>query len=150
LTKCGRLGVRAEYHQTGIRYYTHSDYPLETRGELLGDPLGPRGLGGYLTLDGESDKAGYIAVTGAFEVRSGNQYTSAADGPDTKKFHFVQTAHFPGEKRTRAIVTWSPETQSRRVGVRLSVGGERVTNAGFVAGSDRTNWLAGAAITARP
>src|SRR6185437_9595800 len=27
LTECGRLGLRAEYHQTGIRYYTHLQFP---------------------------------------------------------------------------------------------------------------------------
>ena len=42
LAECGALGVRAEYHQTGIRYYTHLDYPIASNGLLLGDPLGPR------------------------------------------------------------------------------------------------------------
>ena len=149
LVECGRFGVRAEYHQTGIRYYTHTDYPLAARGTLLGDPLGPRGVGGYLTLDGDSRSAGYIAVTTAFEVRSGNQYGTATDGPDTEGFHFVRTALRPGEKRARAVVTWAPDV-SARTGVRLSAGGERVTNFGFVAGLDRTNWLARAAVIVRP
>jgi hypothetical protein len=147
--ECGRFGIRAEYHQTGIRYYTHTDYPLETRATLLGDPLGPRGLAGYLTLDGETRVAGYVAVTGAFEVRSGNQYGSQANGPGTEGFHFLQTARYPGEKRARVVATWAPDVTSK-IGARLSAGAERVTNFRFVAGNDRTNWMARTAIVIRP
>jgi hypothetical protein len=150
LIRCGGLDVRAEYHQTGIRYYTHTDYPLESRGILLGDPLGPRGAGGYLTLDGDSFGAGYFAIRTAFESRSGNLYGSTVNGPNTEGFHFVQIAHRPAEKRARAVATWGPEVRGGRIGLRVSAGGERVSNFDFVAGNDRTNWLAQAAIIVRP
>jgi len=150
LFECGRFGIRAEYHQTGIRYYTHSDYPLETQAILLGDPLGPRAIGGYLTLDGDTRAVGYIAVTGAVEVRSGNQYGSAANGPDTEGFHFVRTAIKPAEKRARALLTWAPELNHGRFGLRLSAGAERVVNFRFSDGNDRTAFMAQTAITVRP
>lgn len=148
LFACGRFGIRAEYRQTGIRYYTHSDYPLERRGFILGDPLGPRGLSGTVTLDGETD-AGYFAVQGAFEARSGNQYGSTTTGPNTEGFHFVLTKLNPAEKRSRVVATWESGT-ARRLGIRLSAGLEQVTNFGFVRGSGRTNSLFGAAVTVRP
>ena len=149
LAECGRFGVRAEYRQTGIRYYTHNDYPLERRGLILGDPLGPRGISGTLTLDGDTD-AGYFAVQGAFEVRSGNQYGSATTGPNTEGFHFVLTKQNPAEKRTRVVATWESDRGQRRVGILLSAGVERVMDFAFLRGTDRTNSLARAAITVRP
>ena len=149
LLECGRFGVRAEYRQTGIRYYTHNDYPLERHGLILGDPLGPRGLSGMLTFDGQTD-AGYFAVQGAFEVRSGNQYGSATTGANTEGFHFVLTKQNPAEKRTRVVATWDSDQGRRKVGVLLSAGFERVTDFEFVRGSYRKNFLARAAITVRP
>jgi hypothetical protein len=149
LFECGRLGIRAEYRQTGIRYYTHSDYPLERHGLILGDPLGPRGMSGTVTMDGET-QAGYFAVQGAFEARSGNQYGSTTTGPNSEGFHFVLTKRNPGEKRTRVVTTWESDKGRRSLGVLLSAGVEHVTNFAFVGGSDRTNWLARAAITVRP
>jgi hypothetical protein len=150
LVECGRFGVRVEYHQTGIRYYTHSDYPLATRALLLGDPLGPRANAGYVTLEGESSSAGSFALTGAIEVRSGNQYGSAVNGANTVGFHFVRTSSHPAEKRARALVTWAPDLSDARLGVHVSAGAERVMNFGFLSGNDRTNWMAQTAITVRP
>jgi len=147
---CGSLGVRAEYHQTGIRYYTHTDYPLSARGIALGDPLGPRAVAGYLTLDGESARAGYFALTAAFESRSGNQYGTATTGPNTSGFHFVRTALHPGEKRARAVAAWELDTRDGRLGVQVSTGVERVSNFRFIAGNDRTNWLARSAFVVHP
>jgi hypothetical protein len=148
--ECGQMGIRAEYHQTGIRYYTHTDYPFESRGLVLGDPLGPRAVGGYLTLDGESVRSGYFALSTAFESRSGNLYGSTVNGPNTEGFHFVQTAHRPAEKRARAVATWAPEASGGRIGLRVSAGGEHVWNFDFITRNDRTNWLAQAGIVVRP
>jgi len=148
LLECGRFGVRAEYRQTGIRYYTHTDYPLERHGFILGDPLGPRGLSGTLTFDGET-MAGYFALQGVFEIRSGNQYGSVSNGPNTEGFHFVLTKQNPAEKRSRVVGTWQMDS-GRKVGVLLSAGVERTTNFEFLRGSDRTNAVARGAITVRP
>jgi hypothetical protein len=150
LVECGRFGIRAEYHQTGIRYYTHGDYPMAKDGILLGDPLGPRGLGAYVTADGESAGGTYVSLTGAFEVRSGNQYGSAVTGTGSAGFHFVQTLHRPGEKRSRVLATWAPDNRSHRLSALLSAGAERVTNYGFILGADRTNWMARLGLVFRP
>jgi len=152
LVECGRFGVKAEYHQTGIRYYTHGDYPMAKDGLLLGDPLGPRGLGAYLTLDGEFAHGNYLALTSAFEVRSGNEYGSVTTGAGTTGFHFVQKLHRPGEKRARTVLTYTPEMRlgAGRLSPTMSVGVEQVTNSGFDAGIDRTNWLARAGFAWRP
>jgi hypothetical protein len=150
ITECGRLGVRAEYHQTGIRYYTHNDYFIAQHGDLLGDPLGPRGLGGYLTVDGESKAGVYGALSGAFEVRSGNRYGSGAFGPTDSDFHFTQVAHGPGEKRGRIMGTLSTSHGADRSSLRATVGVEHVTNFGFVPGQSRNNVLAALAIVVRP
>jgi hypothetical protein len=150
VTECGRLGIRAEYHQTGIRFYTHTDYPISQGGLLLGDPLGPRGLGAYVTVDGEDRTGRYLALGGAFEVRSGNQYGSTVTGPASAGFAFVQLAHHPAEKRSRILGTWMPALGDQRVTLRATAGLERVTNFAFVAGSDRTNLLASLGLVLRP
>ncbi|HEY4215951.1 MAG TPA: capsule assembly Wzi family protein [Gemmatimonadaceae bacterium] len=150
ILECGRLGVRAEYRQTGIRYYTHYDYFLAEHQELLGDPLGPRGLGGYLTVDGESHAGIYGALTGAFEVRSGNTYSSHVTNSSGANFHFVLAARRPGEKRERVMATLSTDRGTQRVSVRATAGVEHVTNFRFVAGSDRNNVLGTVGLMVRP
>jgi hypothetical protein len=140
LVECGRVGLRAEYHQTGTRYYTHTHYPLTKSGLVLGDQLGPRGLGGYLTLDTDFQRAGIIAINGAFEARSGNTYRSASTGPNDVGFHFELVSRRPSEKRGRVLATW---TSNARSAVSFQVGGglERVANFAFVPSASRTNWL---------
>lgn len=150
IIECGRLGVRAEYRQTGIRFYTHGDYPLAENGLVLGDALGPRGLGAYLTVDGESNTGQYYALAGAFEVRSGNLYASAQNAPNAAGFHFIQLEHHPAEKRSRVLGTWMPALGDHRLSLRATAGLERVTNFAFVAGSDRTNFLASLGLVVRP
>ena len=144
IVQCGKFGLRAEYRQTGIRYYTHTDFPsgVQENGVILGDPLGPRGLGGYLTLDGESAQLGTLALTGAYEVRSGNRYASTSTGSNSEGFRFVQIEHHPGEHRTRATATWTPTSRKLRSSLRFTVGVEHVSTFGFVDGQIRTNGLA--------
>jgi hypothetical protein len=144
ITECGRLGLRAEYRQTGIRYYTHTDFPsgIQQNGVLIGDPLGPRGLGGYLSLDAELSALWALAVIGAYEVRSGNRYASTASGPQDSGFRFVQVEHHPGEHRSSALITWTSPSRRSRSAVSATVGIERISNFAFVDGRDRTNGLA--------
>jgi hypothetical protein len=146
------LGARAEYHQTGIRYYTHAQFTsgIAQNGTFLGDPLGPRGLGGYLTADYTDPRYGTVALSGAFEARSGNVYGAAATGPEDRGFHFVLFERHPSEKRARALLSWRPMERSRSVTARATVGVERVHNFNFVAGRNRTNVLAQIGVEMRP
>jgi hypothetical protein len=147
---CGRLTLRAEYQQTGIRYYTHLQYPFAVNGTLLGDALGPRGLGGYVGGELETDRFGTIGVTGAYEVRSGNRYGSVSPQTNDRAFEFVLIERRPGEHRTRALVTWLPSGRDARLGWLARVGVERVRDFNFVAGDDRTNALAQLGLELRP
>jgi len=144
IVRCGRFGVRAEYHQTGIRFYTHTEFPsgVQNNGVILGDPLGPRGLGGYLTIDAESRRFGTFALAGAYEVRSGNRYGSTEASSSGSGFRFVQIEHHPGEHRTRAMATWTPTSRTSPMTVRATLGVEQVANFAFVRGRNRTNALA--------
>jgi hypothetical protein len=152
LLECGALGVRAEYHQTGIRYYTHAQFTsgIAQNGTLLGDPLGPRGLGGYLTIDREEARYGTFALRGAFEVRSGNRYGAASTGPQDRGFHFVLLERHPAEKRVRGVVSWSGAERARSLSMRAALGVERVHNFNFVGGAHRTNVLAQLGMEWRP
>lgn len=146
---CGAFAVRAEYHQTGIRYYTHLDYPISARGVLLGDPLGPRGNGAYFSVDDNLGSHGTFSFDGAFEVRSGNEYGSETTGANSAGFHFVQTLHRPAEKRWRGLATWTAPDQAR-IAPRVTAGVERVSNFAFVAGAGRTNAIAQIGLVAWP
>ncbi len=143
ILQCGRAGVRAEYHQTGIRYYTHTDFPsgVQQNSVLVGDPLGPRGVGGYLSVDGDLNALGAVTLSGAYEVRSGNRYASSVGGKQDAGFHFVQVEHHPGEHRARALVTWTSPARGSRSALEVTIGLERVSNFLFVSGRDRTNAL---------
>ena len=149
VVRCGRFAVRGEYHQTGIRYYTHTHYPLTTSGLLLGDPLGPRGVAGYLSLEGDGGTKGQFSVAAAVEARSGNIYTTQTTGPNDAGFHFVLFTRRPSEKRARVVATWSTD-DTRPLSLSLSGGAEQVANFDFVGGRDRTNWLARVALVGRP
>lgn len=140
LGECGRVVAKLEYHQTGIRYYTHTDFAsgIEQQGTILGDPLGPRGLGGYASLDADAGRFGRIMLSGGHEVRSGNLYGSVASAPHLSDFHFVQVLQRPGEHRTRAMVTWRTGQVDSRLSTTLTLGAERVADADFVAGRNRT------------
>jgi hypothetical protein len=140
LVECGRVGLRAEYHQTGTRYYMHTHYPLTKSGLVLGDQLGPRGLGGYLTLDADLRRAGTIAIAGALEARSGNTYRSASTGPNDAGFHFELVSRRPSEKRGRVLATWTSNARGTYA-VQLGGGFERVANFAFTPSASRTNWL---------
>ncbi len=152
LIECGRTVARLEYHQTGIRYYTHTDFSsgVQQEGDLLGDPLGPRGLGGYATLDAEVGRFGRVRLSAAHEVRSGNLYRSAASDSTLSDFHFEQIAHRPGEHRTRLEMEWRTGRVDSRWSVKMGLGGELVTNADFVADRHRLNSIARVSTEWRP
>ena len=149
LARCGRVGARAEYHQTGIRYYTHFDYAMAKDGLMLGDPLGPRGTGGYVTLDVDDGRVGRFAVNGAFEVRSGNTYRAVTTGPNDAGFHFELVERRPAEKRGRLVLSWTGSSTSM-LSLQLAAGVEQVANFDFVPDANRTNWLARFSLVARP
>lgn len=152
IVECGRVGVRAEYQQTGIRFYTHTDFRTgyAVNNELLGDALGPRGLGGYVSVDADTRRAGTFEIDGAYEVRSGNLYAGGSNQPNSRGFKFVQIARRPGEHRTRVLATWLPMPRTSRVSWRISAGAERMNDFAFVAGSNRTNALGQVALEYRP
>jgi hypothetical protein len=137
LIQCGRFALRTEYHQTGIRYYTHTEFAsgLQAHGVMLGDPLGPRGLGGYAALESDAPKMGKVALTAGFEVRSGNLYGSAGAGSRSADFHFVQIARRPAERRTRLVARWTSSMSGGRGDLIVSAGVERVANFDFSGGS---------------
>ena len=152
VVECGRVVTRLEYHQTGIRYYTHTDFSsgVQQQGDLLGDPLGPRGLGGYVSVDAEVGRFGRLKASAAHEVRSGNLYRSAASDSTLSDFHFEQILHRPGEHRTRLGTEWRAGRVDSRWSTTIGLGVELVTNADFVADRRRVNSMARVSTEWRP
>lgn len=143
LVECGRFAARFEYHQTGIRYYTHTEFAsgMQAHGIMLGDPLGPRGLGGYASLESNAGGIGKIGITGGYEIRSGNRYGSAGGGSHSANFHFVQIEHRPGERRGRLVADWTSTIRGGRADLTVSAGVERTASFDFT-GASRTSALA--------
>ncbi len=142
IMECGRLRARAEYRQTGIRYYTHGQFAsgITEDSLILGDQLGPRATAGYATVDLDAARLGTFSVEGALEVRSGNVYTAVANGVNQTDFHFELTQRNPAEKRARALLVWR-SARDRRIDVRAAAGAERTHNFAFVGGMTKTNGI---------
>jgi hypothetical protein len=152
LIDCGRTTLRAEYHQTGIRYYTHTQFPsgFATNHTLWGDPLGPRGLGEYFMLDHDAGRVGQIGARAAYEIRSGNLYGASSSDAHDDGFHFVQISHAPGETRRRFVATWRSMPSASHLTATAAAGYERVTDFGFTSGVNRSNWLGQVGFEWRP
>lgn len=151
ILECGRVRLRAEYRQTGIRFYTHGQFTsgITEDSLILGDQLGPRATAGYLRLDVDEARLGAFSLEGALEVRSGNVYTAIANGVDQTDFHFELLQRNPAEKRVRGMVVWR-SARDRAVDVRAAAGLEALHNFGFVGGADRVNGIAQVGIEIRP
>ena len=90
-----------------------------------------------------SARAGYFAITAAFESRSGNQYGSATNGPNDGGLSFRAALHAAWRK-ARACCRDVGVRHAGRSSMRAFRGGvERVSNFGFVA-RERPNELVGA------
>jgi hypothetical protein len=150
LLECGRVRAAAEYHVTGLRFYTHgwyrSGFTLERK--FLGDPLGPRGRGAYGIVDIDG-RRGSLTFNVAYEDRSGNKYGALSTTPDDSDFRFIVVERNPAERRWRSTMTASFGGTRDRVGYTVSGGAERVENFGHVDGAWRTNGLVQAGIQIR-
>jgi hypothetical protein len=128
LGECGKTSVRAEFHRTGELFYTHWSNPISAQGLVLGDPLGPRAYGYYLTTDRKFSRGAVVAIRGAFESRKGET--------------------LPSERRARAEATLT-FGEDRAIATLISGALERVWNFGFVRGYGRTNGLVRVGVVAR-
>jgi Capsule assembly protein Wzi len=148
---CGPTKLTGEYHVTGLRYFTHgilkSGYTLDR--QFIGDQLGPRAKGMYLTLD--LDRIGHrFTIATAHEIRSGDMYGAVSTTTNDSNFHFVLLAHNPAERRWRSVVTTAIGHPTDAVTTLFSAGVERVEHFAFQPGSWRTNGLLQVSVEVRP
>jgi len=143
----GALSGTAEFHHTGIRYYEHRVFNSGVAFDraLIGDPLGPKGDGGYLQLRWDRGGASTFTVDGAIERRSGNVYTAVSNlDVGESDFHFERLEAKPAEWRRRIVASWVLNAPNRRLTV--DAGFERAANFAFVGGATRNNVLAAATL----
>ena len=140
----GAVSVTTEFHHTGLRYYQHTPFTsgVTFNRTLLGDPLGPQGDGGYLRLAHDAGRKQRWRIDGAIERRGGDIWATASTGAREDFFHFVLVKQQPAEWRRRLTARWelSPNRWQR---LTVEGGIERVRDAAFVGGAQRTNALAG-------
>jgi hypothetical protein len=140
----GRLSAAAEYHHTGLRYYTHTVFSsgLAFNRTLLGDPLGNQGNGGYMRLALDADGGNRLTLDAALERRGDDQYATTSDvvNGHESNFRFVLIKTNPAEWRQRIVGGWQVD-EGRAWRTTLHGGYERVTNFGFVDGGRRNNFV---------
>jgi hypothetical protein len=139
---CGRVRASAEYHVTGLRFYTHGGYRsgFTVDRKFIGDPLGPRARGAYGILDVDGHRQA-LRFDIAYEDRSGNKYGAVSTTPDDSDFRFIVLERHPAERRWRATATMRLGGLSDRWGYTFTAGAERVENFAHVEGAWRTNGL---------
>ena len=142
LPECGRVRASAEYHVTGLRFYTHGGYKsgFTVDQKFIGDPLGPRGRGAYGIVDVDGHRRA-LRFDFAYEDRSGNKYGAVSTTPDDSDFRFIVLERNPAERRWRGTTTMTFGGVHDRVTYTASAGAERVENFGHVQGAWRTNGL---------
>jgi hypothetical protein len=140
--ECGRVRASAEYHVTGVRFYTHGGYNngFTLDREFIGDVLGPRGRGAYGIVDVDGHRQS-LKFNFAYEDRSGNKYGAVTTTPDDSDFRFVIIDRRPAERRWRSTVSATIGALNDHVAYTLTGGAERVENFAHVEGAWRTNGL---------
>ena len=151
LSECGRVRASAEYHVTGLRFYTHGAFQsgFTVDQQIIGDPLGPRGRGAYAMLDVDGHRT-TVGLNLAYEDRSGNLYGSATSTVDDSDFHFVIIGRRPAERRWRATATGTLGGLNDRFAFTIVGGAERVEHFNHLPGNWRTNGLLQLAVQVRP
>ncbi len=129
------LTFAGEFHHTGLRYYMHNPFTsgIAFNRTLLGDPLGPKGDGGYARLGWDAGRASSFTLDAAIERRLGSLYTALVDGeaPHETNFRFAVIEPKPDEWRHRVVGTWQYRPNANWRG--SIVGGyERASNYAFV------------------
>jgi len=129
----GMIGMKVEYHETGVRFYQHGQFAsgLTTDGIILGDGLGPDGRGGYLAIAIRPNSSDRVVVQLAHEERSNDLYIIEGN------FRLTKTIDRPEETRTRLLADWERYWPDRNLGVVARVGYEHVSNFAFDEASAR-------------
>ena len=149
--ECGPVRASAEYHVTGVRYYTHgtfqSGYTIDD--QFIGDPLGPRGKAGYGRLDADAGKNSW-RLDLAYESRSGHKWGSVTTTPDDSDFRLIVIETHPTERRWRSMASLRRGLPNSAITYRAGVGIERVENFAHIDDTWRTNWMARFAVEYSP
>jgi hypothetical protein len=140
--ECGPVRASVEYHVTGLRYYTHGGFRggYTVDNLIIGDQLGPRGRGGYTTLDVDRGSHSW-SVSLAHEIRNGDRYGATATAPDDTDFRFVKLEQHPAERRWRIMPAVKLGGVMNSWTVDIGGGAERVENFDHTADTWRTNWM---------
>ena len=123
----GMIGLKAEYHETGVRFYRHGQFPSGVTMDriVLGDGLGPDGRGVYLAMAIRPNASNRLVVQVAREERSNDFYHVKGE------FFLSKVIDRPEEKRTRLLADWERSWPDRNFGVVARAGYEHVSNFAF-------------------
>lgn len=140
----GSLGVWAEFHHTGHRFYRHPNFTsgLTYERDFLGNPLGPDGDGLYGGVDLRMGAGDLVEIEGGWERRSRDKYF--VEGSDDLFNSFpgddgwAVYEDFPEESRLRAVATWRRAAGHGASAWMARVGVERIMNFAWEEGRDRT------------
>lgn len=107
ITSRGQLAFRAEWHNTALRQYAHSQFRsgVTYREQLIGNPLGPNATGSYLTGTWLPSPATSVELSLADESRDPSMYTVTTTDTRDRGFRFVRLTDDPDYRRRRATAS---------------------------------------------
>jgi hypothetical protein len=146
LVRNGQLTSRAEWHRTSLRLYEHGQFRsgMTYHERLIGSPLGPHAVAGYLSTTWRWAPLNAVDATIADERRDPSQYGVVTTGPRDEGFRFIRQSDDPDVRRRRATV--SLEHGLPLGALRFTLGYNRAWRTGQEA---RNEWLGLVSITSR-
>jgi hypothetical protein len=118
----GQLAWRAEWHRTSLRMYEHAQYRsgVTYKDRVIGDPLGPHAMAGYLSATWQPSPESGIELALADESRDPSVYEAVTTGTRDRGFRFVRLTNDPEYRRMRAALSF--ERWLGEMTVRATVG----------------------------
>ena len=106
ITPKGLFAVRAEWHNTALRIYEHTQFRsgITYKSHILGSPLGPHAAAGYLSTSWQPSPRSAMDLTFADERRDPAIYATTIGGDRDRGFQFVRVTDDPDVRRARVTL----------------------------------------------
>jgi hypothetical protein len=136
----GALALALTAQRTGIRMYEHGQFTsgVTYRDGIVGAPLGPHAQAFGATLTWRPGVFDALSAAAEYEARDPSVYETVTTGADAQGFRFRLVEARPVERRLRLGVTAQRGLPGRGTSLQARLGGERVGNYAFAAGTTIT------------
>ena len=125
-----QVTLRGEVHRTALRLYEHAQFRsgYTYRERLIGNPLGPNAVGGYMAIGYRWAPLAGVELAAADESRDPSRYTVVVTGERDRGFTFVRQTNDPDYRGRR--LTLRIDQPLPLGAIRLTVGHHRAWREG--------------------